>query len=783
MNKKLIKTFSLYLALFLVLLGINQQVLGQSSNTSSTLNVTTSGNTTNTTNSTTSIANSTSIDSVSGNSSSADNAISDPLNGSNAIVIPEDGFNPKEVPGLISELVALNATERCISRIANLLSYMSDAEQIAFSAAFKAQRANSTSVANTGRCFAPGYLKKIFIKIVKGEISKEAEKLTSNSRSIRNSFTCVKKAFDKIKSSLKYDEPITKFVNAQADSNKCLSSFIYSLRTVLSARRRYFLLTSNDLNNTGIVANGTIKAFPWLEPEVVNVTSAFLTFAQCYQSFPESIVSAFSDIRAILAQDSACTLTPAATSTNTTSATNATTPVNNTTNITGTNTTNTTTTTNSTAAGTNSTKTGRLLQGNSNNNKNAVSSSNKEKKASIGAVAFTTTDIDFLSQVVSNYRNKTDNPQFASFAASLSDILNSTLNTKCNFASQIIEMVNDKQVKYILNSELTKVNRNTPCINADYIITLNVNEKSNSGNLACVNTEAKNCVAGTVAFTNYSSRILLAFGCSAGVRYSSAYSASSSLGNYFDFVSVKFSSCKAGTSSNCASEIKKLAKAKTFKFLQSVATTQSSCLASMQQNCQDVLNTACSESNLYQYIGSNAPSSSNSPLPDACKSVALLTDATATDYIPCFKWIKDNLFIYTLFLNIKNILNIQATIVASQQTTATSSGTTLRYLQSTSTSSDDFQMVKNDASTQDTESQLPQTSYLVATTSVQIDGSTPEASADISTQTNIVVQGNTVPLTGAAIATPTTSLNQSGSTISHSFVKILVVLLSVILLF
>jgi hypothetical protein len=240
---------------------------------------------------------------------SSEISIDNPLNNTEIIIIPDTDFDPKEEPSLIDDLVVFNKTELCITRYYSLLSFMTNAEQIAFINAFRAIKINETSIENTGRCFSPGYFKKIFNKIVKGTIRKININRTAKSRRIRNSFTCNKITFDKNKSKGDFNKAIIKVVNSQAESNKFLVRFLKVLYETLSSRRRYLLLSINDINSTAIIENNTIVGFPWIDNGVINITSSFLKYAECFQDCPNSMVESYSEIQGLLAQDSSRALT------------------------------------------------------------------------------------------------------------------------------------------------------------------------------------------------------------------------------------------------------------------------------------------------------------------------------------------------------------------------------------------------------------------------------------------------------------------------------------------
>lgn len=794
------------------------------------------------------------------------NSIENPTNSTEIIVIPETDFEPKEDPSLVIDLVNLNKTDLCITRFSTLLSFMTNAEQTAFTYAYKAIKLNETSIENTGRCFAPGYLKRIFVKIVKGTIGKINSNLTAKSRQIRNSFSCIKKSFDKNKSKGNFNKAVKKVVNAQANSNKCLTRFLKVLYETLLSRRRYLLLKLNDINSTGIIENNTLVGFPWLDYEMNNITSSFLNYAECYQDFPNSMVESYSEIQAILSQDPSCSLTTnsgarllqkntdksgakpnskddtkskdsvVSTSSDidseekdnakkndkveTKEKGNPTEEKDNAkkndkveTKEKGNQTDEKKNEKTNAKNDININKSDNLSGDKKGNSKNSVKSIDKikknTKKSGISSLVASEYDLQYLINITNNYQNLTE--EYVNMSSQLIDIVNNftSINSKCNYISQLVSfMDNNKSVKAILNSELNKLKKNYICSKPNYLIKIISDENSVIGNFTCSDSEYSCSDLQNIEIDKTTSKSIIAFGCSEGKRFGMAYSISDLIGNHLEFYSYQYKSCKIGANSNCAKNIKNLSKKKSLRLLQilNVTSTDESlndtnmtslnvtdnstddtqqisintneCLSPIKKACQDSLDSECSNSKLYQFIGELSPSNSGSPLPDDCKNIDLLNP----DYLSCFNWINDNLIKFTLFPNITAIMNIQQLILNSQNTSpinnnSTTNDTTiisepLRNLQFEDTN---VIIVKEDASTKDTYANIPSEIYTIPNQIMIIDGSTPLESANINNQASYVIDGNTVPLNGEIT---TSNLNNK-----ENFLKIYILSVLLVLIF
>ena len=529
-------------------------------------------------------------------------------------------LTPIEVPSILPEIAILIPKEICFKKIKNLLSYMSLGEQSAFYNAYLSLRRNSTSSENRGRCFSPGFLKKIFSKIVKGSISNMSSSLTLKSKNIRNSFTCVKKAFDQIKSKLNFNAELVQVVNAQADSNRCLSNFLKDLHQILSSRRRYLLLNANDLNSTGIVKNDTVVSFPWINTEVEDITNSFLKFADCYQSFPDSMIKTFSAIQNLMAQDPVCALQEETVEVvsalrflqngksdksgnqtesvskvdknlnKTDSVAKVDKTVNQTESVTKTEnktesiskvdkTVNKTESVAKNGKSENKTesiskvdKTVNKTESVSKNGKTeTIKKNEKQEKKGIGKVSFKQTEFAYVETIIKNYQNKT--ADYLNISESLGQILNNTLKAKCNFVGQLTSILNsNKSLMNFLKIELSKLKKNSACVKKDYVIWITSQPNNTVGKLKCIDTDFT-CIDSEIILKKSNNLYNFALGCSAGIRFGFAYSSSETLGNYFDFVSNKFKTCKTGKASECAKKIKNLGFIKTLRFLQTEPTS------------------------------------------------------------------------------------------------------------------------------------------------------------------------------------------------------------------
>ena len=69
-----------------------------------------------------------------------------------------------------------------------------------------------------------------------------------------------------------YKENLQQFIDTQANSNQCMSTFLKELNQILGSRRRYLLLNKRDINSTSLTdEDENIKGYPWLEEEAENV--------------------------------------------------------------------------------------------------------------------------------------------------------------------------------------------------------------------------------------------------------------------------------------------------------------------------------------------------------------------------------------------------------------------------------------------------------------------------------------------------------------------------------
>jgi len=363
--------------------------------------------------------------------------------------------------------------------------------------------------------------------------------------------------------------------------------------------------------------------------------------------------------------------------------------------------------------------------------KNDSKDKTKQKIQGVGSLSFTANDISILNDISSNFLTKTKEYSLVSNVIN-NVIANSTqIVSQCNYISKLITFMDEnKDTKFLLNTEFAKLKNKTACKNQDYVVSITSHPGSKIGELQCADSETP-CTSRISEIDVTKTHSNLVFGCSKGKRFALAFSQNQYLGNYFEFSSNELKTCNPGVASNCAKNIKSLLSPKSLRFMQgSDATsatnnTSNQCLFNMKKTCSDILNRECSKSELYQFIGDMAPSSTGSPLPDKCKDI----DIANPDYTECFKWINSNLIKFSLFPNLKAIMNIQETITKSQVVP-------LRMLQ---TSNGDVKIVKTDASVSDKEANIPAETYTIPAEIMQIDGSTPTSSADASVQANTVV--------------------------------------------
>jgi len=646
-------------------------------------------------------------------------------------------------------------SEDCIRKHAPLLSWMSLSEQALFYVSFVNQK---TYYKDANRCFDTITFKKSFIKFVKGTNANFTSRMSLESKKVRQGLACISKTFSAVASSnsTDYKEPIDNLVDSQARSNQCLASFVTLLQNTLNNRRKYFFMDSTLQKNVSSLSGaGNIIAFAWTEDEVKILTPAFIEFAQCYSAYPDALTSTIAEVQTRLANDPSCV----------------------------------------SAVPTRKEAEGdyRFLQGNSSssttNSTPATSGSSPApsgsspapntkrkpvdpKKKNINTIEISTEMQTYIDAITLNLNSKGDLSARVASALTVA-LTNDNIKKKCDFVGFISSSLRNAQ---LIQSEYVKIKKNTNCTE-DYVML--------ASNLGSVGNGTLKCTAGcNTTSLLWKSKPLGQFaigvGCAAGNRFGFAYSSDPKSGQLFDFVGKNFNLCAGGAeqSNQCAKFYANLAKS--IRMMQG-STNQTSpanqtssgsapaspsssgpapmkpatnnCVSPMKATCQDAFNKFCKDSNLFAGLNKLTPSQKGVNLPSACENI----DPLNPDYVPCFTWIAKNLIRNSLFPRYTNIINIQSTIVNSQQTT-------LRYLQ---TDAEAIVIVKNDITTSDSTLQMSDSEFKLVATDAVIDGSNPDTQADSTTQEKDIVIPTT-DVSPVSPVVPTTNDTNTNGTSSGS---------------
>jgi hypothetical protein len=700
--------------------------------------------------------------------------------------LPEP-FNFQPVPGddllretaqLIPELANLTSTEKCVKKHALMLSSMSLSEQVLFYGSFIYQKTNFN---DTTRCFAAKAFKKNFITLVKGVNANFTSRMTSDSKKVRQGLACISKTFSAVASSnsTDYKEPINNLVDSQARSNQCLASFVTLLQNTLNIRRKYLLLDSNlQAYVTTVDASGSITGFTWTEDEVKILTPAFIEFAQCYSAYPDALTSTIAEVQTRLANDPSCVSAApsrkeaegdfrflqgqSSDSTNSTPAPtpSASSPA--------------PTPSASSPAPTPSASSPAPTPSASSPPPNTKRKPVDPKKKNINTIEISTEMQTFIDAITLNLNDKGGLSARVSSALNIA-LANDNIKKKCDFVGFISSSLRNAQ---LIQSEYFKIKANTNCTE-DYVML--------ASNLGSVGNGTLECTAGcNTTSLLWKSKPLAQFaigvGCAAGNRFGFAYSSDAKSGQLFDFVGKNFNLCAGGAeqSNKCAKFYANLAKS--VRMMQGstnpTAPTNSSsvgpapanssssgpapakpsssgpgpkpdtnnCVSPMKATCQDAFNKHCKDTNLFASLTNLSPSQKGVNLPSACENI----DPLNPDYVPCFTWIAKNLIRNSLYPRYSNIINIQSTIVNSQQST-------LRYLQ---TDSDAIVIVKTDVTTSDSTVQLSDSEFKLVATDAVIDGSNADTQADSTTQEKDIV----IPTSDVSPVSPVSPTNNNGTT-------------------
>ena len=652
--------------------------------------------------------------------------------------------------GMIPDMKNLTESSPCIKKLANVFSFMSMAEQLAFYGAYQTTLSNKTTE-NQGRCFAPKTLHQTFKKINVGNIQAMNKRMTQDSKNIRNSFSCVGDTFRKLKIAADYKENIEGFINSQRTSNQCKGTFMRNLSQILGARRRYLLLNTQDSNSTAIVdSEGKIIGYSWLETEVADITKAFLTFADCYQALPEAITKTYADVLNKISADPICSQADAkrllqiptisdikaqasgvigvigdlknATAIDALKdATGG--SIDALKNATGSTIIQTLVSGSAMDAFKNATgsamdafknATGSAMDALKNATGSAMDAIKKAIKAkSIGNINFDDEQKKQLNIIADNLKKKGgDYDRAGQILAGVTQ--ETALQSKCNMLHSISGLFTkqNEMINKLLFSEKQK--QKEKCTD-DYIVYMNKPKGGSSGNLYCTGADTL-CQNTSLEFKNsYTDFSMTAVSaCISSKRITFGYTESDKFGKTFDFNSDDIATCEKGQSNKCAKEFSKMKTAKSKRILQAA---DNKCIPSMKADCSDMVAQNCAASNLLETIQGNEPSSTDNSLPKECQNF----DPVNPNYVQCFTWINKHLIAFTIFPILKKIDNLQALINESQ-------AMRLRYLQE-----NQIKIVATDASSTDTVAQLPASEVAISSDEVEIDGTTPDkiATADV----------------------------------------------------
>jgi hypothetical protein len=524
---------------------------------------------------------------------------------------PTSDASLTETSFLIPELANLTSTDECIKKHSTILSYMQTEEQQLFFTAY--QNRNTTE----SRCFNPSFFKNSFLNVTKKGFGKFNKLVSDNSKSVRQSLSCIVKTFTAVASSdnTVYQNYMNVLVDSQGQTNQCFAAFLTILENTLNARRKYLLLNGEVQKNASFIDfTGKIVSFPWTQEEVNIITPAFIDFANCYSALPNTLTSMVADIQTALAADPNCaptttarllgmtrflqastatpttttpTTTPTTTNTTTTNTTTPTTTNTTTTNTTTPTSTNTTTTNTTTPTSTNTTTTNTTTPTTTNTTTTNTTTptttnttttnttksddkgkSDKGKKKSIADVTINTDLAAYIADVQANIKNSSE-----ILYNSLATAVNSTTKKiKCDFVGVLSSSIKNGDQLKIMKNQYTLAKSKKPC-NDTFIVYATNAAAAGAGFIGCVS----GCEVKPIEWK--SNKVLEYFtaaaGCVNGKRFAFAYSKDKTNGEFFDFVAPQYNICSesAGQANQCAKYYANLGKASnTLRYLETSTT-------------------------------------------------------------------------------------------------------------------------------------------------------------------------------------------------------------------
>mmetsp|Transcript_54576 Transcript_54576/g.45959 ORF Transcript_54576/g.45959 Transcript_54576/m.45959 type:complete len:415 (+) Transcript_54576:182-1426(+) len=393
--------------------------------------------------------------------------------------------------------------ERCLIKLQQLLSFMSNAEQETFYQAYLSSKDNTSSVENKNRCFAPKILKTSFRIISKGNMKSFGKIMGNKSRNIRKSFSCIGRSFKKLGVKIDPKENMGQFVESQGISNQCMAGFIKELYEILGSRRRYLLLNEEDSNSTAILNNdGKIIGYPWLTKEVETITKGFLIFAECYQGLSDVISTTFSELLAKMSADPVCAI---------------------------------------------------------------KEETIKTKPKSFNTINFSETEFEKI-QYIANILLKKSGDYYNKIGKLFQNFINSTnLFRKCNLTqmSKSMQIKPDEKFLIALSNMNSIYNKTNTCDNnKNYAYFIQKEKDSLRGELTCLDTDSQ-CkeMSFFVKETFKESEHFAAYGCIEGHKFHFGYLANEKQGSGLQFLQLRldnFTTCVKGKKMKCSEEMSKM---------------------------------------------------------------------------------------------------------------------------------------------------------------------------------------------------------------------------------
>lgn len=140
-----------------------------------------------------------------------------------------------------------------------------------------------------------------------------SEAFTNSSQNHRQGFGCLKKVVEAFgnttdTTSSIINQDVNSTVAQQIPFNQATSSFVTTVLNVLNARRKYFLTTSNILNESisGYDSNGYATGFVYNTADQSTIVSAFKVYANFIYNYFSSINTKVTDIQGLIGKLDGC---------------------------------------------------------------------------------------------------------------------------------------------------------------------------------------------------------------------------------------------------------------------------------------------------------------------------------------------------------------------------------------------------------------------------------------------------------------------------------------------